>query len=179
MSFLTPKKAKAGTSPQNAFASLDQMADERASGSRRDELIELCALPSTPERVIREALDECSAADLRHTDESGFTALQRCAASRDGRRLVEAFLARGADPNAVSPLGANAMILAAMRDHRETARALWEAGADNRHRMNAMTAAGWARQSGHAELADILDALPPARKCVCDACRPAASVFGH
>ena len=168
------------SSPVGAFATLDQMHHNQERSSRHTELISLCAEPSTRERAIREVLDECSAADLRRTDEDGFTALCRCAASRDGRRLVEQFLARGADPNAVSPLGSTALILASMRDYRETARALCEAGADTRHRMSGKTAAGWARQSGHTELAGILDAIPRelGRKCGCESCNH-ASICGH
>ena len=42
------------------------------------------------------------------------------------------------------------------------------------------TAAGWARQSGHTELAGILDAIPRelGRKCGCESCNH-ASIFGH
>jgi uncharacterized protein len=74
---------------------------------------------------------------------------------------VRLLLAHGADPNAVQVGGFTPLFSAGTANRRDLAAVLIENGARAHHRCDLeKTAADFARERGHAELADWLDAQP-------------------
>jgi uncharacterized protein len=74
---------------------------------------------------------------------------------------VRLLLAHGADPNAIQVGGFTPLFSAATANRRDLAAMLIESGAQAHHRSDLeKTAADFARERGHAELADWLDAQP-------------------
>jgi ankyrin repeat protein len=74
---------------------------------------------------------------------------------------VRLLLAHGADPNAVQAGGFTALFSAAAADRRDLCEMLIQAGAHTRHCADVgKTAAEFARERGHVDLADWLDGQP-------------------
>lgn len=74
---------------------------------------------------------------------------------------VRLLLAHGADPNATQVAGFTPLFSASAANRKDLAAMLIESGAHSHHRNDAdKTAADFARERGHAELADWLDAQP-------------------
>ena len=81
--------------------------------------------------------------------------------SRGMRKRFRLLLAHGADPNATQVGGFTPLFSAATANRRDLAAMLIESGARAHHRSDLeKTAADFARERGHAELADWLDAQP-------------------
>ena len=71
---------------------------------------------------------------------------------------VRLLLAHGADPNATQVAGFTALFSAAAANRRDLCEMLIQAGAHTRHRADMdKTAAEFARERGHGELADWLE----------------------
>ena len=76
-------------------------------------------------------------------------------------KTVRLLLAHGADPNATQAGGFTALFSAATANRKDLAEMLIESGAHARHRTDFdKTAAEFARERGHAELADWLEGQP-------------------
>ncbi len=74
---------------------------------------------------------------------------------------VRLLLAHGADPNAVQAGGFTALFSAATANRRDLCEMLIQAGADAQHRADmGKTAAEFARERGHVDLADWLEGQP-------------------
>lgn len=81
-------------------------------------------------------------------------------AAFEGRlRLLQKFLQRGADIDALAPNRSTALMLAARNGHIEVVRTLLAAGADTALvNDRGIDAATWARQVGNTVIADLIDA---------------------
>ena len=77
------------------------------------------------------------------------------------RETVRLLLAHGADPNATQVGGFTALFSAANGNRRDLVEMLIDSGARTQHRSDlGKTAAEFARERGHADLADWLDSQP-------------------
>lgn len=79
------------------------------------------------------------------------------AAAGEGHyEAAQLLLARGADVNRRMKRGQSALMFASYYGHTEMVRMLLTKGADVNADFEGDTALGWARQKGHAEIADLL-----------------------
>lgn len=79
-------------------------------------------------------------------------------AAFEGRlELVERFLERGADPNALAPNRANSLMLAARNGHMDVVRRLLALDINLHQKTDrGMDAESWARENGNTVIADLL-----------------------
>jgi uncharacterized protein len=88
-------------------------------------------------------------------------ALHAAVALSRNPETVKLLLAHGANPNATQVAGFTPLFSASAANRKDLAAILIESGANPQHRNDAdKTAADFARERGHAELADWLEAQP-------------------
>lgn len=105
-------------------------------------------------------------ANVDEQNKYGYTALM-VAAEGGHTAAVELLIKRNASLNLISGRGFTALILAAYYGQKDTSELLLKAGADKAMKTGGRTAAQWASDRGHAELAALLESWKTAADPVC------------
>lgn len=100
-------------------------------------------------------------ANVDEQNDDGDTALM-LAANNGHKAAVEFLIARRANVNLVNCDGHFALYYAAFIGHKDVCEALLKAGADKTLKYNEKTAAQWASEEGHKQLAAFIESWTPA-----------------